>query len=339
MKAGLVTGQRRFELVDMPEPMAGSGQAVVQVHLCGICGTDVHGFLSDKPYNPAICGHEFVGTVSQVGAGVGHLQEGDRVVAGIAPACGRCPNCLAGRPRYCSTAFLGMVGRDPQAPPHGAFASAIALDAGRFVKVTRPLTDEEAAVVEPTVVGLHAVNRTPPRFTDTVVVQGCGPIGLLTLQVAKAAGAGHLVAVEPNEHRRAVARSVGADEALSPEEARERFGSAGADLVYECAGIPPTIQAAIDLVRQGGTVNIVGLASGLATINPHTWLLKEVNVLASIGHLHHEISDAMDLIADGKVRIGPLHDSTVALEDLPTAIERLADDPSSAIKVLVDPRG
>ena len=152
MKAGLVTGQRRFELVDMPQPTARPGQAVVQVHLCGICGTDVHGFLSSQPYNPAICGHEFVGTVSQVGAGVDHLHEGDRVVAGIAPACGRCPNCLAGRPRYCSTAFLGMVGRDPQAPPHGAFASAIALDAGRFVKVTRPLTDEEAAVVEPTVV-------------------------------------------------------------------------------------------------------------------------------------------------------------------------------------------
>lgn len=338
MKAGLVTGQRRFELVDMPEPTAKPGQAVVQVHLCGICGTDVHGFLSAAPYNPAICGHEFVGTVSHVGAGVEHLHEGDRVVAGIAPACGRCPNCLAGRPRYCSTAFLGMLGRDAGAPAHGAFAPAIAMDARRFIPLTRPLTDEEAAVVEPTVVGLHAVNRTPPRFTDTVIVQGCGPIGLLTMQVAKAAGAAHIVAVEPNAHRRNVARTLGADEALTPDEAKERFGAAGADLVFECAGIPPTIQSAVDLVRQGGTVNIVGLASGLATISPHAWLVKEVNVIASIGHLHHEVADAMALIGDGKVRIAPLHDLTVSLEDLPAAIERLADDPSSAIKVLVDPR-
>ena len=88
MKAGLVTGQRRFELVDVPTPQARPGTAVVDVHLCGICGTDVHGFLGADPYNPAICGHEFVGTVTAVGDGVTHLHEGDRVVAGtiLAPA-------------------------------------------------------------------------------------------------------------------------------------------------------------------------------------------------------------------------------------------------------------
>jgi (R,R)-butanediol dehydrogenase/meso-butanediol dehydrogenase/diacetyl reductase len=338
VKAGLVTGQRRFELVEMPEPTASAGTAVVAVHLCGICGTDLHGFLGADPYNPAICGHEFVGTVTQVGAGVVHIHEGDRVVAGIAPACGSCPNCLAGRGRYCSTAFLGMVGRDPLAPPHGGFARAVAMDARRFIPVNGPLSDEQAAVVEPTTVALHAVNRTPPRFTDTVIVQGCGPIGLLTLQVAKAAGAATVVAVEPNAHRRALALTVGADEALDPAQARERFGAAGADLVYECAGAAPTVQAAVDLVRQGGTVNLVGLASGTANIVPHSWLIKEVAVSASIGYLHHEFADAMHLIASGKVRIAPLHDSTVALGELPQAIERLADDPSSAVKVLVDPR-
>ena len=338
MKAGLVTGQRRFELVDVPEPTARPGTAVVDVHLCGICGTDLHGFLGAAPYNPAICGHEFVGIVRMVGEGVTHLSEGDRVVAGIAPSCGHCPSCLAGRTRYCVSAFLGMIGRDPLAPPHGAFARSVAMDARRFIPVNRPLTDEQAAVVEPTTVGLHAVNRTPPRVSDTVIVQGCGPIGLLTLQVARAAGASHVVAVEPNELRRGLALRVGAHEALSPDEAKARFGAAGADLVYECAGVPPTIQAAVDLVRQGGTVNIVGLASGNATISPHSWLIKEVNVVGSIGYQHHEFADAMDLIASGKVQTDPLHDSTVALTELPVAIERLADDPSSAVKVLVDPR-
>jgi len=231
-----------------------------------------------------------------------------------------------------------MIGRDPLAPRHGAFAAAVALDANRFIPVTRPLSDEEAAVVEPTTVALHAVNRTPPRVSDIVVVQGCGPIGLLVLQVAKASGAGHIVAVEPSDHRRSLAATVGADEVLAPAEALERFGRGGADLVFECAGVPATVQSAVELVRQGGTVNIVGLASGLATISPHAWLLKEVTVATSLGYLHHEFVDAMNLIGDGKVRIGPLHDSTVSLAGLPEAIERLADDPSSAIKVLVDPR-
>ena len=110
MKAGLVTGRERFELVDVPEPEPQPGTAVTAVALCGICGTDVHGYQSDRPYNPAICGHEWVGTVTAVGRDVAGLHEGDRVVAGIAPACGSSAECGAGRPDYCVPAFLGMVG-------------------------------------------------------------------------------------------------------------------------------------------------------------------------------------------------------------------------------------
>ncbi len=337
MKAGLVTGQRRFELVDVPEPEARPGLAVVEVGLCGICGTDLHGFLSDQPYNPAICGHEFSGIVSAVGAGVTNVHEGQRVLAGVAPACGQCRACRSGLAAWCETAFLGMVGRDALAPPHGAFAPRIALDARRLLPVAEGLTDEQAAIVEPATVALHAVRRTPAHLGDTVVVQGCGPIGLLTLQCARAAGAGRIVAIEPNPARRELATALGADAAVSPEAAADVLG-AGADLVYECAGVPATVQRAVDLVRRGGVVNLVGLASGTATIAPGAWLVKEVTVVASLGYLHHEFGEAMDLIADERVRVTPLHDSTVGLSELPAAIERLADDPSSAVKVLVDPR-
>jgi (R,R)-butanediol dehydrogenase / meso-butanediol dehydrogenase / diacetyl reductase len=208
MKAGLVTAPRQFELVDMPDPVVKPGTAVVDVHLCGICGTDVHGFLGPGPYNPSICGHELVGTVAAVGAGVTHLDEGERVVLGIAEPCGRCPNCEAGRPRYCIAAFLGMVGRDELAPPHGGFARSVLFGAARLIAANPALSDEQAAVVEPATVAVHAVNRTPPA--DLTVVQGCGPIGLLTLQVALAKRGGHVVAVEPSEHRRAIALAVGA---------------------------------------------------------------------------------------------------------------------------------
>jgi (R,R)-butanediol dehydrogenase/meso-butanediol dehydrogenase/diacetyl reductase len=180
------------------------------------------------------------------------------------------------------------------------------------------------------------VLRTRPQPGETVIVQGCGPIGLLTLQCAAALGAEHVVAIEPSAHRRDLALAVGADEALTPDEAGERFLRAGADLVFECAGVPATVQRAVDLVRRGGRVNLVGLASGTATMSPGAWLLKEVTVVASLGYLHHEFGEAIDLIADGAVQVAPLHDSTVALADLPAAIERLADDPSSAVKVLVD---
>lgn len=339
MRAGLVTGHRTFELVDMPEPQVGPSLAVVHVSKCGICGTDLHGFLGHTPYNPAICGHEWVGTVAAFGAGVTNVGEGDRVVVAAPPSCGACAECRAGRPDYCSVAFLGMVGRDPLAPKHGGFAPRIAIDAARLVPVHAAITDDQAAVVEPAVVALHAVNRMLPRDGETVVVQGCGPIGLLTLQCAIARGASYVVAVEPSANRRELALRIGANEALSPDEARERFGRAGADLVYECAGVAPTIQQAVDLTRRGGRVNLVGLASGTATISPHAWLMKEITVTAAIGHLHHEVADTIDLIADGRVQTDPLHDRTVTLDELPAAIELLADDPSSAIKVLVDPSG
>ena len=337
MLAGLVTGQRRFELVEMPEPAIAEHLAVVHITRCGICGTDLHGFLKAEPYNPAICGHEWVGTVADVAAGVTNVAAGDRVVAAIAPACGACPECRAGRPAYCTPAFLGMIGRDALAPRHGGFAPRIAIDAARLFRVASALSDDQAAVVEPTTVALHAVLRTPPRDGETVVVQGCGPIGLLALQCAVALGASHVVAIEPSPLRRELALAVGATEALTPAEAEDRFARAGADLVYECAGVPATIQQAVNLVRRGGRVNVVGLASGNATISPHTWLTKEVTVSASLGYLHHEFAEAIDLIADAKVRIEPLHDRTVTLAELPAALEQLADNPSSAIKVLVDP--
>jgi (R,R)-butanediol dehydrogenase / meso-butanediol dehydrogenase / diacetyl reductase len=335
MRAGLVTAPRRFELVEVPEPEPAPGVAVVAVRRCGICGTDVHGYLGPGPYTPAICGHEWVGEVVAIGAGVRAVAEGDRVVGGIAPPCGRCGPCRSGQAAWCTTALLGMVGRDPLAPPHGGFAPRLALDAQRLVRVPEALTDHEAALVEPLTVALHAVRRSPPALGATVAVVGAGPVGLLTLQCARAAGAGRVVVVEPVEARRSLACSLGADEAVPPGDP----AAAGADVVYECAGVPSTLQAAVDLARRGGTVGLVGLAEGPATVSPATWLVKEVTVVASLGYLHHEFAPAMALVTSGRVALAPLVDAVVTLDDLPATFARLADHPGAAVKILVDPTG
>jgi (R,R)-butanediol dehydrogenase / meso-butanediol dehydrogenase / diacetyl reductase len=334
MRAGLVTAPGRFELVEVPEPEARPGTAVVAVERCGICGTDVHGYLGPEPYAPAICGHEWVGRVLAVGEGVTSVVEGERVVGGIAPPCGTCAACRVGQHEWCKAAFLGIVGLGPLAPPHGGFAPRLALDAGRLHPVPDALSTDEAALVEPLTICLHAVNRTPPAPGASVVVVGCGPIGLLTLQCARAAGAGRVTVVEPLPSRRALALALGADAALPPEEAR---AAGRADVVYECAGVPATLQASVDLVRRGGTVGLVGLASGSAEVHPASWLAKEVTVVASLGYVHHEFAEAMDLVESGTVNLTPLVDETVSLDDLPATIERLATDPASAVKVLVDP--
>jgi (R,R)-butanediol dehydrogenase/meso-butanediol dehydrogenase/diacetyl reductase len=343
MQVGLVTGKGRLELREFPDPIPSPGKAVVRITYCGICGTDLHAYQSGEPYNPAICGHEWVGQVSGVGAGVAHVREGDRVAIGIASACGRCATCQRGDAAHCETAFLGAIGAGPLAAPHGGFAAAIAIDASRLYSVVQGLSDVEAALLEPATVAVHAVRRTEIRLGDTVLVLGAGPIGLLVAQAARAAGAGSVTVVEPEPQRRSLAATVGADVVIDPRhpdfeaQLQAVLGHGGADVVFECAGIPSTIEQSVSLVRRGGVVSLVGVPNRPAEINAAAWLIREVRLTASLAYLREEFEIAQALVADGRLRCTPLHTATVALSGLADAFERLAAAPQD-IKVLVDPR-
>jgi len=341
MQVGLVTGRERIELRSFPQPEPAPGKAVVQIAYCGICGTDLHAYQSGEPYNPAICGHEWCGTVSAA-APDGGPREGDRVAIGIASPCGRCPTCARGDTTHCEHAFAGLIGQGPLAAPHGGFASAIAIDSGRLYRVVDAIDDLRAAMLEPATIAVHAVRRTPIRLGDVVVVLGAGPIGLLVAQCAKIAGAGALVVVEPQAERRALARTLGADLLVDParEDSRERiaaFAGGDADVVFECAGIPSTIDAAVGLCRRGGTVSLVGVPDAPSTIHGASWLVKEVNLTASLGYLHEEFALTQALVQDGRLQLLPLHSSTVGLSGLADAFAALSDRPGD-IKVLVDPK-
>lgn len=184
MQVALVTGKRQLEILEFPDPSPEARTAVVEIGYCGICGTDLHAYQSGSPYTPAICGHEWMGVVSKAGRDVEGIREGDRVGIGVPAPCGRCNECRAGETRHCSTLMLAMRGRDPLAPPHGGFASAIAIDATRLYPIYDALTDQQAAQLEPATVALHAVRRTPMRLGDSALVLGAGPIGLLVIQCA-----------------------------------------------------------------------------------------------------------------------------------------------------------
>lgn len=342
MQAALITGKGRLELVEVPAPEVRPGTVVVDIARCGVCGTDVHAYQSGVRYNPAICGHEWAGTVSAAGSEVTSLDEGDRVVVAVAPACGACRACLAGRAERCETAFSSMTGRDPLAPAHGGFALQIEVAADRVVRTEPSLTDEQAAQVEPATVAFHAVRRSGLRLGDIAVVQGAGPIGLVTQQWVRARGAGVVVVVEPNLARRELARTLGADHVVAPgaeadEVVRERSGGLGADIVYECVGRPAAVQGAVDLARRGGEVCLIGLADADATITPARWLVKEITLTSALAYRREEFAMAMGMIADGRVRLEPLHTATTSLSGLAATFEDLAGGSSAEIKVLVDP--
>ncbi len=343
MFAALITGKNKVEMIEFPDPSPASTGVVVDIAYCGICGTDIHAYQSGAPYNPAICGHEWSGTLSAVGADVKSFSEGDRVVVAVAPACGQCAPCRAGQADRCFVSFMSALGRDAMAPQHGGFAPRIAVSASRIVKTNPALSDIQAAQVEPTTVAFHAVRRSGIRLGDIAVVQGAGPIGLGAMQWVKAAGAGVVIVIEPNEQRRAIALELGAHYAVAPgvaadELVKELSRGLGADIVYECVGRPFAVQSAVDLARRGGSMCLIGLADQEASISPVQWLMKEISVTAALAYNHEEFETCMGMIADGRFRTEPLHSLTIGLADLDASLADLASGTSTNMKILVDPR-
>jgi (R,R)-butanediol dehydrogenase/meso-butanediol dehydrogenase/diacetyl reductase len=340
--AGLITGKETLEFRRFPRTSPQPGCITVDVSLCGICGTDISSFRSGHLHSPAVCGHEWVGTVADVGAEVDDLREGDRVVIAVAAPCGRCPECRSGLGEHCRTASAVARGRDPLAPPHGGFAPSITVSATRVVPAHPELSDEEAAQVEPATVAFHGVRRARVVPGDTVVVQGAGPIGLLAAQFARAAGAGQVLLVEPSEARRKVGLELGASMALTPDEAADAVqaetGGLGADVVFECAGVPSLLQTAVDLTRTGGVVCLLSFLAQPAKINAARWLSKEITVVGANAYTHDDFDRSMAFLADGRVKVKDLHTRTVELGDLEATLRTLAAGASDDIKVLVDPR-
>jgi (R,R)-butanediol dehydrogenase/meso-butanediol dehydrogenase/diacetyl reductase len=343
----------RFATVDAPrsvefhdresvgEPAADG--VIVAVTYCGVCATDTHGYSSGGLIPPSVFGHEWTGTITAVGADVTNLSVGQRVIACVGPACGTCPQCLAGHTANCDTAFAEANGITADAPSHGGFATSIAVNARRVMPVLDGLTDEQAAIVEPTTVTFHAVKRTHQELGDFVVVQGAGPIGLLAAQHARHAGAGRVVIVEPNEARRAAATALGFTEVWSPGAEFTTFvfessNGLGADVLYECTGVAKLFQASAELVRRGGKLSLLGYPMSTSEVSYPDWQSRELTVLGSLAYNHEDFTGAMLAILSGAVDVTSLHTNTIRLDELPAMLAELDSGTSTEAKVLVDLR-
>jgi (R,R)-butanediol dehydrogenase/meso-butanediol dehydrogenase/diacetyl reductase len=347
MKTGLLTGTRKFMLCDVPEPQLVAGGAIVDITLCGICGSDVSAYKSgDKmgiAYPPALCGHEWMGIVRSVADNVSIVSEGDRVLLGSPPPCGtNCPACRQGRFHACELAVLSMLGGDGFSPHSGGFAPRQAVDARRLVRLPDNISDVQAAMAEPATVVAHGIRKSSLLLGDRVAILGAGPIGLFAAQIAKANGAGQVIVIEPDEHRRQMALTLGADFAWAPgEEAAQNVadltGNLGLDRVYDCAGVPATLEAATTLVRRCGMVMIIGFATSLSPADTGAWLMKEISVHTSLSFNRADTLAVLDLMANGGLKVGPMHSSTIGLSEAADAFEELAAG-SGKLKILVDPR-
>lgn len=330
----LVTGPATVEMIDLVEPSPGPGEVTVAIDLCGVCAAEVRAYVTGTGHGPTLCGHEWTGRIHQVGSGVEGLPEGRRVVVAVPDPCGDCASCTANRPEFCSFVMTVARGRDVSpAQPHGGYARWLTVPAYRVLSVPDSVAETSAVMVEPAAVAWHAVRRGAVAPGEKVLVLGAGPIGLLVLACTQIAGARHVSVVDRNDSRRAAAQRLGAQPALASIDAQD----AGHDIVFECTGDPEMLQQAVDAVRQGGRVVLVGDAA-TATIAPRLWLAKEVTVIAAAGYSRAEIVEVLQLMADGRLDPTALRTHTIALDGLADGLAALADALTEDVKIVLDPR-
>ena len=339
MKAAVYKGNQRLSVEEVPTPSAGAGQVVVKVKYCAICGTDVHAFLYDIAPAGTVMGHEYCGTIAEVGRDVTKWKEGDRVVGGGGNPP---PGVLTGvrvHPRF-NYRTMGF----PENGRLRGYAEYVLMEEWEPVPIPEGVSDEAAALCEPCAVTVHAVRLSDLKLGDAVVVLGAGPIGLLCMQTARAAGATKVMVSEPAPARADAARRLGADVVLDPthgnieERVTELTGGVGPQVVFECAAAPPTLDQALNLVARGGQVVLVAIAWEPTPVLPPDWMAREVRLQASFGTLPEDWKTSLELISAGKVDMAPLlsESNFLPLDDIQNAFEALVK-PSTQLQMVVKP--
>jgi threonine dehydrogenase-like Zn-dependent dehydrogenase len=322
VKAAVLTAyQQPLELRDYPEVGdLAPGEALVRVELAGICGTDIHLWLGQLPIPlPVIMGHETVGRIERMGAGLETdwrgqpLRAGDRVTWASSLTCGTCYYCrLKQQPTRCVARKAYGISYCADQAPHlrGGYAEQIHLRAGTSI-FRLPDALPSAAVVGAgcgLVTAIHGMERAPVALSDTVVVQGTGPVGLAALALSRHSGASKVVAIGGPPHRLALAKQFGADAVVDIESnrdpaerlqaVRDAVGPYGADVVIECVGHPEAVNEGIHMCRDGGKFLVLGqyADAGNISFNPHLITRKQLQVVGSWGFEARHVDRALSLL-------------------------------------------
>jgi threonine 3-dehydrogenase len=275
-----------FSLQDVPEPRPRDNEVLIRVRRAGVCGTDVHIYDWDawargRCSPPFIVGHEFAGEVAQVGALVTDVREGDRVTAEGHIVDGRCLLCRTGNAHVCPYTKIIGVDRD------GCFAEYIAMPATNVWHLDDNISFDVGGIHDPMGNAFHtALSAEIPGAT--VLVTGCGPIGLFAIGICKAAGASRIVASDVNETRLALASRMGAHDVVHPNEAervvKRHTDGLGVDVVLEMSGVPSAVHQALALVRVGGHVQMLGIPSKPIEVDFATEVIfKGITVYGVVG--------------------------------------------------------
>jgi len=344
MNALLLSEYKHLAIATLPVPAPGPSDVLVQVAACGICGSDVHGYdgASGRRIPPLVMGHEASGIVAAIGSEVTGFNVGERVTFDSTVSCGVCAFCREGEINLCDNRqVIGVSCGDYSRA--GAFAEYVTVPARIVYKLPEGLSFAEAAMLEAVSVALHAVAVSDLEGGETALVIGAGMIGLLTLQAARVAGCSRIFVADIDATRLKLAADLGADKTILAsgvelmQEVLRLTEGRGVDVVLEAVGRNETIATAIDCVRKGGTVTLIGNITPQVNLPLQKVVSRQIRLQGSCAS-SGEYPEAMQLMATGKIRVKPLITAIAPLSDGPSWFDRLHAGEPNLMKIVLDPR-
>ncbi|OWA33467.1 alcohol dehydrogenase [Saccharibacillus sp. O16] len=345
MKAAVMHKLREISIEEVPVPQIGSHEVLIKVMAVGICGSDLHYYDHGRigPYvveGPFILGHECAGEIAAAGAEVERFKVGDRVAVEPGVTCGRCEMCKSGRYNLCPhVEFLATP------PYHGAFVQYLKMREDFVFPIPDHLTYEEAALVEPFSVGLHAAARSKLQPGSSLAIMGMGPVGLMAVAAAKAYGAATIIVTDLEPLRLEAAKKMGATHVIhvgerdAIEEIQGITGGRGVDTAWETAGNPRALQSALGSLTRGGKLAIVGLpAQAEIPLNVPFIADNEVDI-TGIFRYANTYPKGIQFLSSGEIDASVLVTDEFPLEQTQEAMERALNHKSECLKVMVYPNG
>lgn len=342
MKALVLMDYHKFEYTSVPDPEPGEDEVVVRIKACAICGSDIHGCGggSGRRIPPIIMGHEASGVIAKIGAAVKGWQIGDRVTFDSTEYCGTCWFCRNGYHNLCaSRRILGVACADYR--KEGAMAEYAVVKSRCLYALPSQVSFEEASLVEPLAVGMHAARMAGKLSGKTAAVIGAGTIGLMTLLAAKSKGAAHVLISGHHAYRQQAALRMGAEAAAEGKDELVFLVSGvtdgrGADVVFDSVGTQESFETAMTAVRAGGMIVCIGNAVRDITFPLQECIVKQISVICSYSS-EGEYPECLQAIAWGSVDLGEFLHHVMPLQQGAEAFDRLIRREEGLLKVILKP--
>lgn len=343
MKVLMLSAYKQLDVIETAKSEPAEDELLIHIEACGICGSDVHGYdgSTGRRIPPVIMGHEAAGIVEAAGPAVSSFRPGDRVTFDSTVFCGKCFFCLRGQINLCDQREIIGVSTSTFRRM-GAFAEYVTVPARIAYHMPDNLPFAHASLIEAVSVAVHAVSLTPIALEDTVVVVGAGMIGLLTLQAAMLAGAGRVFVLDVDDTRLELARNLGATRTFNSRNSStisdllQLTGGRGTDIAIECVGTSVTVNLALDSVRKGGTVTLVGNITPTVELSLQSAVTRQIRLQGSCAS-SGEYPACISLMSRRAIRVEPLISVVAPLEDGAAWFDRLYHREPGLLKVVLRP--